>query len=109
MPTLASRSLIGANASGERFGITIRIGHPYQVNDVSWACPVAVDGVDTQLPDMHGIDSWQALLLAIDLVRSRLEHFIERRGKLYWPDAPSMEVSLTEMFGLASNNRSRGP
>jgi hypothetical protein len=96
---IAIRELVGERAGGERFDVTIRIGHPYRVNDVSWACPVAVDGVDRQLADMHGIDSWQALLLAIGLVRSRLEHFLETGGKLYWRDEPSIEITLRDIFG----------
>jgi hypothetical protein len=99
MLTLASRDLIGERPNGERFDIRVRIGQPYQVNDVSWACPVALDGVDPHLPDIHGIDSWQALLLAISLLRNRLEHFLETGGKLYWPDDPSVEVGLPDIFG----------
>jgi hypothetical protein len=99
MPAIATRELVGERAGGERFNIIIRIGEPYQVNDVSWACPVAVDGVDTRLADMHGIDSWQALLLAISLVRSRLEHFLETGGKLYWPEESSCEITLRDIFG----------
>jgi hypothetical protein len=99
MPNVAMRELVGERADDGRFNVTIRIGVPYQVNDVSWACPVAVDGVDTRLADMHGIDSWQALLLAISLVRSRLEHFLETGGKLYWPEEPSNEITLRDIFG----------
>jgi hypothetical protein len=39
MSSVAGRELVGERANGERFNITIRIGMPYQVNDVSWACP----------------------------------------------------------------------
>jgi hypothetical protein len=99
MSGVAGRELVGERANGERFNIAIRIGMPYQVNDVSWACPVAADGIDRKLADMHGIDSWQALLLAIGLVRNRLEHFLETGGKLYWPDNPSLEITLYDIFG----------
>jgi hypothetical protein len=54
---------------------------------------VAVDGVDTKLADMHGIDSWQALLLAIGLVRSRLEYFLESGGRIHWREEPSLEIT----------------
>lgn len=84
---------------GERVNIAIAIGRPYEVNDVSWACPVAVHGIDVQLAHMHGIDSWQALLLAIGLVRSRLEHFLETGGKLYRCDDPSSAITLRDIFG----------
>jgi hypothetical protein len=98
-PAVATRHLVGERATGERFDITVRIGQPYKVNDVSWACPVAVDGLDRQLADMHGIDSWQALLLAISLVRDRLGHFLETGGKLYWREDPSLEITLRDIFG----------
>jgi hypothetical protein len=98
-PAVATRELVGENSRGERFSITVRIGQSYKVNDVSWACPLAVDGVDRQLADVHGIDSWQAVLLAIDLVRSRLEHFLESGGKLYWREEPLIEITLRDMFG----------
>jgi hypothetical protein len=45
---IAMRELVGERNDDGRFAITIRIGVPYQVNDVSWACPVAVDGIDTE-------------------------------------------------------------
>jgi hypothetical protein len=99
MSIIAVRELVGERADGDRFNITIRVGTPYQVNEVSWACPVAVEGVNTRLADMHGIDSWQALLLAISLVRSRLHHFLETGGKLYWPEEPSSEITLRDIFG----------
>ena len=91
--------MLGQRAGGDRFSIIVRIGEPYRVNEVSWACPVAVEGVDKKLADMHGIDSWQALLLAISLARSRLEHFLEDGGKLYWPEEPAHEMTLGDIFG----------
>lgn len=99
MPNVATRELIGERPDGERFNIAIAIGKPYEVNGLSWACPVAVHGIDVQLADIHGIDSWQALLLAIGLVRSRLEHFLETGGKLYWCDDPSRKITLRDIFG----------
>jgi hypothetical protein len=90
--------MLGQRDGGESFRIRVYVGEPYRVNDVSWACPVAVEGVHEKLADMHGIDSWQALLLAVELARSRLEHFIETGGKLYWPDKPTKEMSLRDIF-----------
>ena len=66
---VASREILGQRDGSDLFPISVRIGEPYRVNDVSWACPVAVEGVDSKLADMYGIDSWQALLLAVGLAR----------------------------------------
>jgi hypothetical protein len=65
--------------------VVIRIGRPYQVSDAGWACPVLIEGLNSRLPDIHGIDSFQALMLALKLGRSLLEVFVEEGGKLSWP------------------------
>jgi len=95
---IAAREMLGQRNGTEKFSVSVRIGEPYRVNDVSWACPVAVEGVDEKLADMHGIDSWQALMLAVSLARSRLEDFLEKGGKLYWPDDPALELPLRNIF-----------
>jgi hypothetical protein len=97
--TIATRELIGRRNGGEPFPVVVRIGRPYRASDVDWACPVALEGIDHSLADMHGIDSWQALLLAVSLVRGRLEHFLQTGGKLYWRDDPSIEATLKDVFG----------
>jgi hypothetical protein len=96
---IATRDLVGQRIDGVPFDVAIRIGRPYQVDDVSWACPVALDGIDRSLPDIHGIDSWQAFLLATSLVRSRVEHFLEKGGKLYWRHDSSVEATMEDIFG----------
>ena len=75
---IAARDLIGEAENGERFPISLQIGKPYRASDVDWACPVAIEGLRERLPDMHGIDSFQALLLAIYIARQVIEDFLER-------------------------------
>ncbi len=78
----------GQRNGSEKFSVSIRIGERYRVNDVAWAYPVAVEGVDEKRADMHGIDSWQALMLAVSLTRS----------KVYWPDDPALELPRRNIF-----------
>ena len=47
-----------------------------------WACPVEILGFEPRYPDAHGGTSLQALCLAIMLVRSRVEDFISKGGKV---------------------------
>lgn len=94
---IASRQLLGINASGEEIEIKLGLGTPYQVNDVAWACPVEALGLQTNLPDIQGIDAFQAIMLAIGLLHSILKDFCSKGGKLLWPEDHS-EIPLNELF-----------
>ena len=67
------------------------------MNDVSWACPVSIEGLHAKLHDAVGIDSWQALSLAMGLTRQLLGYFLEDGGKLYWEEGGD-EVILNDLF-----------
>lgn len=84
--SIASRTMIGIKPSGEEIEIQLNLGKPYQVDDVSWACPIEIIGLYQKLSDVQGVDSYQALSLAQSLARGLLISFIEKGGKLLWPD-----------------------
>jgi hypothetical protein len=65
---IAQRVLICVKPTGERVTVTLRIGRPYRASDVDWACQVEADGLHANLSDMHGVDSFQALILAQQLL-----------------------------------------
>jgi hypothetical protein len=52
------------------------------LSSVEWACPVEILGFEPRYADAHGGTSLQALCLAIMLVRSRLEDFILKGGRI---------------------------
>ena len=93
---VAERELIGEAAGRGRFPVRIRIGKPYP-SDVDWACPVTVEGVDWPFPDMHGVDSLQALTLALQFARHALESFLQKGGTLFWPEGEP--ATLESIFG----------
>jgi hypothetical protein len=97
MDTIAERTLICLKSSGERLSITIRIGKPYQDSDVSWACPVEAAGLYQRLADVHGIDSFQALMLAVGLLRRLMHHVIEDGGQFLEPECSS-PIDLEQLF-----------
>jgi len=82
-PIVAERNLYAIAPDGREFDLTIRINQPYQ-SDESWACSVAVIGLCDRLRDIHGVDSMQALHLALRLAAQLIDDFVESGGKLYW-------------------------
>lgn len=94
---VAERELIGETAVRGRFPVRIRIGKPYPANDLDWACPVKVEGMEWPFPDMHGVDSLQALTLALYLARQSLEDFLQKGGSLFWPEGEP--ATLESIFG----------
>ena len=57
---------------GNRLGVTIEIGSPYQCGPEEWACSVALNGLHDKLRDIRGGDALQALCLALRLAFSLL-------------------------------------
>ena len=52
---------------------TVRLGRPRQSGDDEWACPVQILGLDDdEVRDVYGVDSLQALVLALQMVRARV-------------------------------------
>lgn len=86
-----------ATKDGDGFEIRLAVGRPYRTESGNWACPVAMDGFHERLNDIHGESSWQALMLAIRLVKVLLGLFIESGGKIYWAK-DGQEMSLNELF-----------
>lgn len=77
---IAERALFWIKPNGERVSVTLRIGKPYRASDVDWACPVAAEGLYDKLADIHGIDSFQALMLAQGLLFKLMSAAIKDGG-----------------------------
>lgn len=83
-PFIASRKLLAVYADGREGIVTIGVGVPYEVEPELWACPVLMEGVHERLVDQHGVDSWQAMQLAYQLIAQLLGYFVEEGGSLLW-------------------------
>ena len=82
--------------------VIAQIGEPYKIDDLSWACPSELKGVDTQSPDMHGVSSMQAICLAIRLLKTWLGHLLDDDESIYDIDdrtAKLDRVYLEVIFG----------
>jgi hypothetical protein len=86
-PVLVERHLkMKSSVSATAIDIVVQIGHPRTVSPQGDAdCPVAVNGLYDDLPDIRGVDSLDALRLAINFVE-RLLRDKKTEGRLYWPD-----------------------
>ncbi|EDY16077.1 hypothetical protein CfE428DRAFT_6402 [Chthoniobacter flavus Ellin428] len=101
----ANREFSCLSLTGERFAFTVRIGRPTPVSnepDSDWRCPVTVP-FDAPVRDIYGVDSWQAVCLALSLVHSQLVDFIQRGGKLYYPGTTD-EFTLNDFFPNSTGN-----
>jgi hypothetical protein len=74
------------SADGEKRCVRVRVGTPYRESALSWRCPSEIRGFERRYADVAGVDSMQALCLAIALVRFRIEDFIDKGGIVFDTD-----------------------
>jgi hypothetical protein len=96
---VASRRFRARRPNGERFNIEMGIGRPVRCSDSEWKCAVVLRGLYEHLADQHGVDSWQALVLAQNLARQLLEGFVEDGGRLLDAETGATVVNIAEVFG----------
>lgn len=95
---IAERALVCERPDGKRVRVTLRIGKPYRASDIDWACPVEAEGLFDRLADIHGIDSFQALVLAQGLLRTLMRGEIADGSIFWWADTHE-QLDVEEMFG----------
>lgn len=77
---IAERRLVFVEASGEPLLVFIRIGKPSMTSAGDWACPVSLYPLEAKLADIHGVDSFQALMLAQRFLASLMTGRVEKGG-----------------------------
>ena len=95
---IAERNLVCVRPSGERFDVRLRVGKPYRVDSVSWACPVEATGLFKHLADIHGVDSFHSLMLGQGLLRKLVGAEIES-GSQFFSNGSNEPVTIGELFG----------
>ncbi len=101
--TIIERRLECLSPDGNCRMIQLRIGRPYPDPKGDWSCPVAVEGWHGELGPIHGIDSWQALLLALRLLEELLSAEVERGAVLHWPPEEGQAIGIAELFSRAGS------
>jgi hypothetical protein len=85
-------NLVAVRPTGERLSVHLAILRPIQTGHGDWSC--GGDGAPlVQFPriGVHGMDSFQALALAVAMARLQLEHFVASGGRLLFADDSSDE------------------
>ena len=96
---IASRKFRAIDTHGKATSVEIVIGVPFEAGPDEWACPVLLKGLYKHRGPIFGVDSMQALMLAIRFIRDLLNDFCEKGGKLYWPDN-SESITVTDFMEL---------
>jgi len=92
---IAERKILCIEGSGGEKQVTILVGKPYQ-NEKAWSCPIELKNLYDKLHDSVGEDSFQSLTLALKLLRSLLEDFVEHGGKIF--SFGKKEVTISDLF-----------
>lgn len=100
MNAVAVTTLSCTHSDGTAHPVQIGVGQPSPHPDGGWTCPVSALGLKLWegSRDIAGVDSWQALILALTFLRRMLAEEVRLGAVLHWPDDVS-EVGLDEVFG----------
>jgi hypothetical protein len=79
---IATREMIAFRPERGKFAVSVCVGQPYCISEDEWACAVALPGLHLKLADQHGVDAFQALMLAQNLAYTLLAGFVEDGGCL---------------------------
>lgn len=60
-------------------------------------------GLHGRFPDIYGVDSWQALVLALTLARDLLAAFVEFDGGKLYREKGGPQITFDEAFGIYRN------
>jgi hypothetical protein len=82
---VASVSYNWVDSRGTERPVTGIIGKPYRVDDHQWACPYVLQGAFEQGADIVGVDSIQALSLALYGLYHDLIRLLDEGGRLLDP------------------------
>jgi hypothetical protein len=82
---VASRTLICVRPSGDAVKVTMELGKPYAADNSAF-CPVRLEPFSHRVVDIGGVDSWQAIHLAMRHVHALIADERDRGSRFYWPD-----------------------
>lgn len=83
MNVAAERRWYAKSPEGSEVPLVISVGVPEKQED-DWSCSVSLGVLDSRSYTIRGIDSWQALQLAMSFVARRVGSFMENGWELYW-------------------------
>ena len=80
----AERTWFAIAPDGTEHDVVISIGIPTAGERGEWRSLVDIGVLDSKARAIAGIDSWQAICLAMSFAATRLSHFADDGWKFYW-------------------------
>jgi hypothetical protein len=96
--------VIWVEPTGKRRAGRIALGLPAPHPKGDWACLAFVDANSGRRFTIIGVDSWQAMMLALQFIGYELHHFTRVGGRALYPkehddDEGDVEFDLTSVLG----------
>jgi hypothetical protein len=103
MEWIVSRTLIDEDSDEK---VVIALGRPQQVSDDEWSCAFSTNVASPEkMQQAHGVDAFQALLLAIEGIHSALSRSGQRLNWIAEPGDTGIPRLTPTSFGLAFRQR----
>ena len=78
-----------------KWAVHVTIGAP-EPDGNDWCCPIRLKGlVDSKERRIFGVDSWQAVILALRFAETMLQNEVRKGGKLFYLGG---ETSVPKLF-----------
>lgn len=101
---ISELEIYGIKHTGKKIKITAKIGKPYPEKSIgkgdNWACPVSLEPLYKRLPDIVGVESFQALWLASNLILRLLQTFLNKGGQLVDEDGSRFPMEAYTFKGI---------
>jgi hypothetical protein len=95
---IASSDLLCVYPDGTEVHVVARLASPTRRRDGTWVSAFVVDGF-YEKQEMVGVDSLQALCMAMSMIRALLERFLAQGGRVLTPE-DGTGFPLDATFGL---------
>jgi hypothetical protein len=107
-PVVSACDFVFQSPDGKKKRVKVRVGKPYRESSLCWRCPSEIRGFEPRYADVAGVDSMQALCLAIALVRFRIEDFTDKGGTVLAPEGSKCDRrQLLVAFGATPWRKGR--
>ncbi|MGI5867897.1 MAG: DUF6968 family protein [Kiritimatiellia bacterium] len=90
---IAEMKLVMKSPDGVSTSVHVEIGRPYTVSAEEAACPVAMSGLLPRISDIHGIDAFQALDLALEFVKTTIQAWETKGFAFAFPDGSTLPAT----------------
>ena len=94
-PIAELRLQVLRRSAKRKSAVQVKVGAPERDGE-DWTCPIRMKGlVDSKERRIFGVDSWQAMILALRLAEAMLQNEVRKGGKLFYLGG---ETSVAKLF-----------